>query len=186
MFPRIHIIGGPGSGKTFAAQRLSQLLDIPAYDLDELFWDRSAQRYGVRAPEAERDIKLVTITQQPSWIIEGVYHRWLRPSFVQADAIFVLRPNVYVRDWRILRRFVARKFGVTPTKRENLLDLYRLVVWNHGYDTDNLRRALEFVQEFQQKVFVCRSADGIVNRTMTKAPINALQRTAGKPAVAEL
>lgn len=150
--------------------------------LDDLFWER----YDARAPEAERDIKLTTITHQPSWIIEGVYHRWLRPSFAQADAIFILRSNVFVRDWRILRRFVARKFGVEPTKRENLLDLYRLVVWNHGYDSDSLRRALEFVQEFQQKVLLCRSADEIVNRTMTEAPINALQRAAGKPASGEL
>jgi hypothetical protein len=71
MLQRIHIIGGPGSGKSYAARQLSRLLGIPAYDLDELFWDRAAPRYGVRATVAERDTRLVAITQEVTWVIEG-------------------------------------------------------------------------------------------------------------------
>jgi hypothetical protein len=48
MKPRIHIIGGPVSGKSYAALALSARLGVPAYDLDDLFWDRSAPGYGVR------------------------------------------------------------------------------------------------------------------------------------------
>ena len=77
MLRRIHIIGGPGSGKSYTARRLSHLFAIPAYDLDELFWDRAAPRYGVRAPETERDTRLATIIQGPAWVIEGVYYGWL-------------------------------------------------------------------------------------------------------------
>jgi adenylate kinase family enzyme len=80
MLQRIHIIGGPGSGKTYAARRLSHRLGTPAYDLDDLFWDSAALNYGVRASDAERDIKLMSITGEDTWIIEGVYYRWLRPS----------------------------------------------------------------------------------------------------------
>jgi hypothetical protein len=76
----------------------------------------------------------------------------------------VLSPNVYLRDWRILRRFVRRKFVIVPTKRESLLDLYRLIQWNHKYDLDNLKRALEFIREFENKVIAFRCADDLLKR----------------------
>ena len=118
MLQRIHIIGGPGSGKSYAAKHLSTRLGIPAHDLDDLFWDSAAQSYGVRASDADRDAKLMSITAEDTWIVESVYYRWLRPSFERADIIFVLRPNVFVRDWRILKRFVTRKLGINPTKEK--------------------------------------------------------------------
>src|SRR5688572_14732513 len=99
MHQRINTICGPGYGKTYAARHLSHLLGIPTYDLDDLFWDSAAQSYGVRASDADRDAKLMSITDEAAWIIEGVYYRWLRLSFERADIIFVLRPNVFVRDW---------------------------------------------------------------------------------------
>lgn len=162
MLQRIHIIGGPGSGKSYAAQHLSHLLGIPAYDLDDLFWDSAAQSYGVRASEVERDARLAAITQEEAWVIEGVYYRWLKPSFERADIIFVLCPNVYLRHWRILKRFGSRKLGLVPTKREGLLDLYRLIQWNHKYDADNLKRAMDFIREFEHKVVMCRRADDLL------------------------
>jgi adenylate kinase family enzyme len=163
MFRRIHIIGGPGSGKSYAAKQLSARSGIAAHDLDDLFWERSAQTYGVRASQVNRDARLLEITQQDAWVIEGVYYQWLKPSFERADIIFVLCPNVYLRDWRILKRFMTRKLGVKPTKRESFLDLYRLIQWNHTYDGDNLKRAIDFLREFADKVITYRSADDLVN-----------------------
>jgi hypothetical protein len=59
---------------------------------------------------------------------------WLRASFKRADLICVLRRNVSLRDWRVVRRFVSRKLGILPSKRESLLDLYRMILWNHKHD----------------------------------------------------
>jgi hypothetical protein len=106
----------------------------------------------VRASDKDRDVKLIAITSEPAWVIEGFYYRWLKPSFERADVIFVLCPNVYLRDWRILKRFVSRKLGIISSKRESLLDLNQLVQWNHKYDADNLQRAMDFINEFKDKV----------------------------------
>jgi adenylate kinase family enzyme len=166
MLQRIHIIGGPGSGKTYAARKLSHHLNIPAYDLDDLFWDITAGSYGVRMAEADRSAKLDAILDNKKWIIEGVYYHWLRRSFEQADCTFVLRPNVYLRDWHILKRFGSRKLGIAKTKSETLLDLCQLIRWNHGYDEDNLKRALEFMHELQAKTVLCSCGDDLIKRVI--------------------
>jgi len=163
MAVRIHIIGGPGSGKTFAAQQLSRRLGVPAYDLDDLFWDSSAQSYGLRATEADREAKLMAIVQEAAWIVEGVYYSWLRPSFERAHVIFALRPNVILRDYRIVKRFVGRKLGMMSTKREGIPDLLRLLSWNHRYDADNLERAIAFIGGLQREVVICDSANVLLD-----------------------
>jgi adenylate kinase family enzyme len=181
MHQRIHIIGGPGSGKSYAAKHLSARLGIHAYDLDDLFWDRAAQTYGIRASQADRDARLAEITRQDGWIIEGVYYHWLKPSFERADIIVVLSPNVYLRDWRIVKRFVTRKLGVVPTKRESLLDLCHLIQWNHTYDGDNLRRVLEFLRDFEHKVVRYNCADDLLNSVRSESPNHRLEEALGAP-----
>lgn len=163
MIQRISIIGGPGSGKTHAANELSRTLHIQSHDLDELFWDAHAQRYGVRAAEDERNAKLADIARQERWIVEGVYYAWLTPVFQQADLIAVLQPHVFMRDWRIVRRFGYRKLGIRTSKREGFGDLYRLLLWNHQYDTNNLERAIGCLEPYTHKLIHCRSADELVS-----------------------
>jgi adenylate kinase family enzyme len=162
MLRKLHILGGPGSGKSYAARKLSAALDIPAYDLDELFWDRHAPTYGVPASPELRDHQLTKILQREAWIIEGVYHRWLYHSFAQADRICILAPHVLVRDWRILGRFARRKVGLVTSKKERWRDVINLIRWNHQYDQDQLPRAQEFIREFRHKTLCFRNADALV------------------------
>ena len=54
---KIHIVGGPGSGKTFLAEKLSRELGIPHYDLDDIQWANEGD-YGKKRDTAERDALL--------------------------------------------------------------------------------------------------------------------------------
>lgn len=133
---RIHIIGGAGSGKTYIAQKLSKLLYIPYYDLDDIFWDNTANQYGVKTLEIERDNKLRQIVEQPSWIIEGVYFKWLTPGFFLADKIFVLNTPISTQEKRIWSRFEKRKLGILPnTKKETIESVKELIKWNKNITT---------------------------------------------------
>ena len=67
---KIHIIGGPGRGKSFLADNLSKQFDIPHYDLDDLQWDNVANDYGTKRNLQERDALLNQILQKDDWIIE--------------------------------------------------------------------------------------------------------------------
>jgi adenylate kinase family enzyme len=163
--PRIHIIGGPGSGKTYVAAKLAVRFGVPAYNLDDIFWDSTAPRYGVRADVSERDRKLAAIVSGDGWIIEGVYYQWLAPSFDVADVIVALTPSVWVRHWRVVGRFLSRKFGRIPSKRESVADLWHLLRWSHAYDGGNLIRARKFVAERGRNLIICRKFDDSVAAT---------------------
>lgn len=160
-YRKIHIIGGPGSGKSTIATKIAATYNLPAFDLDDLFWDRSATRYGVKASDAEREQALTQMLASAAWIIAGVYYRWLPRSFAAADRIIVLTPSVWRRDWRILKRFVTRKLSHSTSKKETLAALWGLLTWNHGYDTDNLRRARLFIAHLSDKVCECKSMSDV-------------------------
>ncbi|MBB2483321.1 DNA topology modulation protein FlaR [Bacillus sp. APMAM] len=119
---RIHILGGAGSGKSYTAEHLSKKLNIPHFDLDDIFWDNAAGEYGVKASEFERDSRLKQIVEQPSWIIEGVYIRWLSSSFSYADKIFVLETPISIQEKRIWSRYEKRKSGKLPSTKKETLD----------------------------------------------------------------
>ena len=71
---KIHIIGGPGSGKSFLAEKLSKELGISHFDLDDLQWDNKSASYGVKRSPDERDRLLndVTIGSLRASIMHGV------------------------------------------------------------------------------------------------------------------
>ena len=168
MKPRIHIIGGPGSGKSYAAAKLAKHFGIPAYDLDELFWDHSALHYGVRAEVEQRDQRLATIVSQDGWIIEGVYYQWLAPSFEAANLVIALTPSIWIRHWRVSRRFILRKLGSIPSKRESFADLCHLLRWSHAYDANNLVQAREFIAKHRCKLIDCKTVGDVMTLVKTR------------------
>jgi adenylate kinase family enzyme len=162
---RIHIIGGPGSGKSVTARRLATAYGIPVTDLDGLFWEPTAHRYGSRAEPEERARAPARVLESPSWIIEGVYHSWVRRCFEEADLILVMTAPVWLRDWRIGVRFLKRKLGLVESKRESVGDLWKLLRWNHRYDGDDLRAARRTVRELGRSVVECRGVDDALRAT---------------------
>lgn len=85
------------------------------------------------------------------------------PRFERADLIAVLRPHVFMRDLRIVRRFGYRKLGISTTKQEGFGYLHRLLLWNHQYDPVNLERAMEYIKPYEHKLIHCPSADALVS-----------------------
>lgn len=149
---KIHIIGGPGSGKTYLSDVIAKNFNIDRYDLDDIFWDNAVDAYGIKADEKKRDKDLLKILAGDSWVIEGVYYGWLYRSFQKADIIFVLKTNVFLRDWRIIKRFLMRKTGRQYAgKKETLGQLVNLIKWNHSYDANQLKEAEKMIKVFNYK-----------------------------------
>lgn len=155
---RIHIVGGPGSGKTFVAKKLSSLMKIPWFDLDDLYWDRSAKSYDIKTPEKLRNRKFKSILKKDEWIVEGVYYKWTFPSFKKADIIMIIKTGVFVRDWRIIKRFIKRKLGLIKSKKEKLKDLINMIKWNHRYNDTYLVETEKFIKQFKKKIVCFRGS----------------------------
>lgn len=75
------------------------------------------------------------------WIMEGVQSNdWTVESFSQSDYIVILNPNVYIRDYRIFKRFIKSRTGIEPWNyKQSMRNLIKMMVkWNHGYRLDEL------------------------------------------------
>ena len=162
-FNRFHIVGGPGSGKSYAAKKLSVLLNIPFYDLDDIFWHKADIDYTKTIPEKARDAKLKNIIKQKKWIIEGSFGSWTDPSFKKADRIIILKPNRYLRALRIAKRDIKAKFKITNRKAESLKSFFKFLKWNHLYDKDNLLKLEEKLEKYNDKILYFKKADQIIS-----------------------
>lgn len=149
---KIHIIGGPGSGKTFLAEKLSKELGVPHYDLDDLQWDNQSDSYGEKRAPAERDRLLADILEHKDWIIEGVYYAWCQQCFADADKIYALSVPRYKYRYRIIGRFVRRKLGLEKGKKETLKSLSQLLKWADKYQQINLVEIRKLLAPYSDKV----------------------------------
>jgi len=154
-----------GQRQIVCCRELAKRFKIPVCDLDELFWNPAAQYYGVRADSKERERQLANFLNQSGWIIEGVYYQWLAPSFDTADIIIALKPSIWIRHWRVIKRFVLRRIGKIPAKRESITDLWNLLRWSHAYNTSNLVKARKFITERGCNLIECKTFDDVLEAT---------------------
>ncbi|MCP1183759.1 hypothetical protein [Paenibacillus sp. 1781tsa1] len=157
---RIRIIGSCGSGKSTLAKGLSDKYGIPSYELDNLIWDRSAE--NLRYPEHVRDDSMQAIARSEAWIMEGVqYKDWTLPSIQEADLIFVLNPNVFIRDYRIIKRFVLSRMGLRPWNyKQSFKDLCKMIVkWNHQY---NIGAAIDVINENNKTAMITKNKKQVI------------------------
>ncbi|WP_221568433.1 DNA topology modulation protein FlaR [Alkalihalobacillus sp. TS-13] len=151
---RIHIIGSVGSGKTTLAKVLSDRLQIPHYELDNVVWRRTA--FGdVRRTEQERDERLGEIISTEQWILEGAHHTWIKESLQNADCIILLDTPYSKRVYRIIKRFIFQKFGLEKANYKPTFKIFRkMFVWNAAYQNQNRQEILELLSTYDEKVVI--------------------------------
>lgn len=152
---KIHILGGPGTGKTYSSSILSEAIGIPLFHLDDLFWNPNSRKY-VRTSVEVRDARLAEILSRDAWIVEGAYtSNWVRECLQRADIILFLSLPVLWRDWNILKRFVKFRFGLLKaTHEETFANLLELFSYNHKYDREEVPQILETLSEHSAKLRV--------------------------------
>lgn len=104
---RIHIIGGPGSGKTWLARELHRATGLPHFELDLVAGDGQPPQFLPPRSIGERRAALHEIAVTPAWITEGSCALWTEELLAAADRVVwldVRRPEA-IR--RVLRRHLA-------------------------------------------------------------------------------
>ena len=145
---KITIFGGPGTGKTRLADILSDMFNLPVYHLDAFQFENDWKP----RPKDVRDAKILETVEKDSWIIEGVYYAWVTESFQMADFIYVLDLPSYIYKYRIIIRFIKRKFGLGTGKKESLKSLYNLLKWTNQFQNKNLKEIAKILEKYDNKV----------------------------------
>lgn len=117
---KIHILGGPGSGKTTLAQCISSRFHIPHYDLDKVNFKQENE---------------VTIAEQSAWITEGIYLIFTEAMLYHADYIVVLTVSWPVLAQRMIRRHILNSLRGTQAYPglNGIKSLTKLVKYTRRY-----------------------------------------------------
>ena len=158
---KIHIIGCSGTGKTYLAKKLSNKYNILHYDLDNIYWDNSSQKYGIKTEIEKRDKLLLNILEKDDWIIEGSYYKWLEQSFKDANIIYVLDLPKHIYKFRIIKRFIQRKLKLETGKKEILKSLLELLKWTDKFQNEDMKEIIKILKKYKEKVYFIKDKKGI-------------------------
>jgi adenylate kinase family enzyme len=166
---RIHVTGGPGAGKTYAAKRLGAALGAPAFHLDEMALD-------LEATMPPRDAflclasKLPEIYEPDNWISDGAYMGWALPLYERADTVLWMDTPAHVALYRIPVRHLKAELAGT-NRFPGWRRLVRFWRWSLRYYLDRnphvvgfygvpetRSHLLELLRPFEHKLVVCRRA----------------------------
>jgi adenylate kinase family enzyme len=107
---KIAIIGPAAAGKSTLAQRLSELLGIPVYHLDALYW-----RPGwTPTPAAEWEETLRRIVDSDGWIVDGNFTATMIDRLNAADTILYLDLPPLVSTFAAIRRRLTHRWNPAP------------------------------------------------------------------------
>jgi adenylate kinase family enzyme len=197
---RIHIIGGPASGKTVLAQKLGATFGIPVYQLDQIAFE--GLEFTKRPLETRLD-DVRRIAAQHTWVTEGIFIGWIDELLGGADTIIWLDcVSWHVAVGRILVRFArwgldeakrqtgARKFTRFNDYIRNLRQLLGVIVRSRRYycstlidrspDPDESRAATEQqLKSYGHKVIHCCNMHD-VQECITSIMAARDDRSAGK------
>jgi len=168
---RVHITGGPDSGKTTLARALGAALRAPVFDLDGMTFEFGADNMAEVLPK--------TVVGD-SWVSAGAYGKSALPLFEHADLVVCLDIPWRVASYRILSRHIkaelSRNNPFPGWKR-----LYRFWLRSSRYyrnrnspDLDSFNRAFaaKSLEAYANKFVVCRTnreIDGLVARLTASA-----------------
>lgn len=84
---RVHVIGGPGAGKTTLSRQIAALLDVPVFELDEIAGAGPAPDFRMQRSLAQRLAEVERLAALPGWVTEGSFLGWTDALLRAADII---------------------------------------------------------------------------------------------------
>lgn len=83
---KVLVVGPSGAGKSIMSCKLRDILKLPLYHLDNIFWKKDR----THITREEFDTKLSGLLSKDSWIIDGDYSRTYEIRMQRADTIVFL------------------------------------------------------------------------------------------------
>lgn len=160
---KIHILGGPGSGKTFLSSKFEAKYGIKPLNLDDIVFDNSDAAFKKKRDEVERNQLLSDFikSHDDDYIIEGVYYDWVDKSFENADYIFLFEIPLHIRVLRVIRRWYRSLSEKDQAKKYSLFSTIKLIKWMFEYYKEEFPLILKKLEKYGDKVTMIKSKDDV-------------------------
>ncbi|USN45433.1 MAG: hypothetical protein H6502_05280 [Candidatus Woesearchaeota archaeon] len=145
---KFHIIGGPGSGKSYLGKELSKLLKINYYNLDKIYYGYSNN--------SERIKELNKIIGKKEWIIEGHWCDWVKKGFASSNTIIFLDLRLLKRDLNLFKRLFKRTFNLEKGRKLNFGDFVEMLKLSHQWNRVEINKTVE---KYSNKTIMFKKAD---------------------------
>lgn len=157
---KIYIIGNSGQGKTTLATRLSKMINIQYYDMDDLFWRPNWQQIS----DEEKSEVLGDIVKNEDWIISGNYSKVSGRIKEESECIIWLYYPYYINMWRSIKRGLYRAWTKQLVCNGNVetwksfFSKESIVLWAHQCYKKNEEKGKNWQREMPDKMwFVIRN-----------------------------
>lgn len=132
---KIHIMGASCAGSTTLGNALSARLQIPYFDTDDFFWERSDVPYTVRrdAPTRSRMLQ-EAVSKGDSYIIGGSLISWGEEWLSMFDLVVFLYVPKEVRMQRLVNREIERYGDIIYTDPVRSRLFREFYDWASKYD----------------------------------------------------
>ncbi len=134
---KLHIFGASGSGVTTLGKHLSLNLNIPYFDSDGYFWEKSNPPFTIRRNPSDRNNLIkAKLNQNEDWIIGGSIINWGENVFPAFDLIVFLWIPAEIRIARLKKRELERYGNIINTDADRSKLYEEFIAWAEDYDND--------------------------------------------------
>ncbi|MBB6001470.1 adenylate kinase [Arcicella rosea] len=131
---KIHILGASSSGVTTLGNALSQQLNIPYFDSDEYYWEKSDPPFTIRRNPSDRTLMIKKdIEKAKDWILGGSIISW-GDIFPRFDLIVFLWLPPHIRMERLKEREFSRYGNIIYTDLTRIKQYNDFIAWSADYD----------------------------------------------------
>lgn len=143
---RINVCGSPGSGKSTLAKKLSSFLELPVFDLDDMFYSTDCKRKS----HSETIASMHNIFENEKFIIDGTYLSSFEDRLKNIDIVILIKQKNYICLYNFLKRLFIKnnlKCGEKLTFKTFLLILNFKKIEKEIYTMTALAKKLLIVYE---------------------------------------
>ena len=150
---KIIVIGCPGSGKSTFSRKLNEIINIPLFHLDMMYWNKDKTI-------VEKTVfyeNLDKVLQSDKWIIDGNYQSSMEKRMKQCDTIIFLDYSVDVCLEGIKERRGKERSDIPWVSHEDDLDFIEFI---KNYNINNKPIVLDLLKKYSNKdIYVFSNRD---------------------------
>ena len=147
-YKKICVIGAPGAGKTFFAQRLAEYLNRPLIHFDSVRFVNIPGGVRENSPRICQAHLKKALSQTDTWLAEGTaWQPWTEHAIAQCDIVIVVRQSLMRRARRIVWRWLV--LDCRHWKLKSMINLIRI---SAQYDATRLPVILARAEKHSKKV----------------------------------